>query len=451
MIAPSPERPATLAVRHLAREGRAVLATIGSAQDIASVDALSAEPTQIATEALRAAREEARGREHAERRRLAYVAMTRARGALVLIAPAQTPRSGSTFAALTAAIGDAGLSASITRTEEACALLEQAEAARSERAGAPPPSVDQPATSENAAPAPPARPATSPSRTLTVATTPLMVFGTCARRFQLRNLLTLDEPVSSGQLDLFGTDAFPGEADDERPSAEDADPRALGRAAHRVLEQWPSAAWGTPVDPSAVVARLADEGLPPAAGETLRIAEAVARFVSGPYAQRARERGARLLREEPFLLPVALPDAPAGAERVLALRGAMDLCVQYPDGSVDVIDYKRSRPRADLSPYGFQLRAYALAARRMRGGAALVRAGVVFLGGATEPAMLPGAGTGGALSDAEHEAFEAELAVLGQRLAEARWSDRWEGVPVESCKRLRCGFVTACHGRNRSS
>ena len=108
------------------------------------------------------------------------------------------------------------------------------------------------------------------------------------------------------------------------------------------------------------------------------------------------------------------------------------------------------RPRADLSAYAFQLRAYALAARAITGRGARVRAGILFLGGASEPTMLDGGGADGALANGEHDAFATELAALGARLAAARWSDRWAGVPVETCKALRCGFVPACHGRLRT-
>src|SRR5262249_33285077 len=73
------------------------------------------------------------------------------------------------------------------------------------------------------------------AQTVALATTPLALFDRCPRRFQLRMLLGLEEPVASSQLDLFdvGSDA-------EQESTEDnADPRALGRAAHRVLQRWP--------------------------------------------------------------------------------------------------------------------------------------------------------------------------------------------------------------------
>jgi ATP-dependent helicase/nuclease subunit A len=131
---------------------------------------------------------------------------------------------------------------------------------------------------------------------------------------------------------------------------------------------------------------------------------------------------------------------------MLALRGAMDLLVAHPDGLVDVIDYKRSAARADLSPYEFQLRAYALAAWKRYPGQP-VRAGVLYLGGPTEPSFLRGGGEGGAFSEDDHEGFERDLAALAGRYAQARYEDRWEGMAVERCKQLHCGFVHVCHAR----
>jgi ATP-dependent helicase/nuclease subunit A len=124
----------------------------------------------------------------------------------------------------------------------------------------------------------------------------------------------------------------------------------------------------------------------------------------------------------------------------------MDLLVVHPDGMVDVIDYKRSAARVDLTPYEFQLRSYALAVRERYPGQP-VRAGVLYLAGPTEPAFLAGAGPSGAFSEEEHDEFERELSVLAGRYAQARYEDRWEGVPIDRCKQLHCGFVHVCHTR----
>jgi len=414
----SAERAATLVVRHVGRR-------------LEAEPFEDAEAVPLTTPTLREARLEARAREHAERRRLTYVAMTRARSSLVLVGSAVRPRAGSAWAAISTCMSDPTIANRITRRDDARSLLAEA------------PRAEPPAPAPTTEPAP-ARPATSPARTLAIATTPLSVFRSCPRRFRLRHLLSLDEPVSSGQLDLFAEGAYPGDgADDRGDDTETADPRVLGRAAHRVLERWPREAWGAGTSARDVTRRLVDEGLSATSAETLRIADGIARFLSGSYARSIRP-DAILKREEPFVLEVELPDAPPGP-RCLALRGAMDLLVEHGDGRVDVIDYKRSRPRADLSPYEFQLRAYALAAHR-RSRDSSVRAGVLFLG-AADPTPLSGAAGDGAFSAAEHERFEDELRRLAHRFAEARWNESYDGVAVESCKALHCGFIVACHGR----
>jgi ATP-dependent helicase/nuclease subunit A len=71
---------------------------------------------------------------------------------------------------------------------------------------------------------------------------------------------------------------------------------------------------------------------------------------------------------------------------------------------------------------------------------------VLFLGAQPEPVWLPAQGEGGAISPEEHARFEQGLGWLAQRFAEARGADRWEPVAVETCRRLRCGFLELCHG-----
>jgi ATP-dependent helicase/nuclease subunit A len=438
--------PATLVVKHVGRPPHA--GTLAGAPPGEPDPFDGRELVVLPTAAVRDEQLEARSREAAERRRLTYVAMTRARSVLALVAPAAPPRARSAWRTLAgeptaddddleAAVAprlDPELAPHVTRVVDAAALAVEAASALDDAAPPPPGEVRAPPT--------PARPS-SPARVVALATTPLALFHGCPRRFRLRALLGLEEPVSSGQLDLFGEPDDDAGAEDARAleGAGEADPRALGRAAHRVLERWPAEAWGAPTSEADVAQRLALEGLPATSAETQRMAEGLARFLGGPYARGLRAAGATLGREEPFVLPLA-PAAPAAA--ALALRGAMDLVVTHPDGSIDVVDYKRSRPRADLGPYAFQLRAYALEARRRSPGRP-IRAGIVFLGAAETPAWLPGAGPGGALSEAEHERFAEELADLARRFAEARWSDRFDGVAFDACRRLRCGFVAACH------
>ena len=88
-------------------------------------------------------------------------------------------------------------------------------------------------------------------------------------------------------------------------------------------------------------------------------------------------------REHAFAIGVPAGAAPC----VLELRGAMDLLVVDGDTAF-VVDYKLSAPAIDLTPWAFQLRTYALAARDLEG-VDRVFAGVVFLQGASpEPRWL---------------------------------------------------------------
>ncbi|WP_437681167.1 UvrD-helicase domain-containing protein [Sorangium sp. So ce131] len=427
------DRPAALLVRHHARRLDRPPGP-GALHDAAALGPL----LPISTPALQAARAEVRARERAERQRLTYVAITRARRELVLVGSAAKPRSGSAWLTLKGE-GEvpALLAAAIGATLEARALLADARP--------PAPGTDVYA---RAAPIPRPAPAREPARaqTVQIATASLAAFQGCARRFRLGHLLGISEPAGEGQLGLFdveGPPELPGEA---RIELEDgADPRPPGRAAHRVLQRWPRARWGEPTDPADVVARLAFEGLAPSSPEALRTAEGIARFLGGPYARQVREDEAALVREEAFVLEVE-PSA-AGQRRGarLALSLAIDLAVLRPDGPVDVVEYKRARPRLDLAPYELRLRAAALALKR-RYPDRPVRAGVLFVGAEAEPVWLKGSGARGALSDEEHTRFERELARLAERFSEATSEGRFDGVPVEACRRLRCGFVRACHG-----
>jgi ATP-dependent helicase/nuclease subunit A len=438
-IAESARSAPTLVVRHYAPRpppGRPLVPSKLSALPDLGVTLLP-----IVTGALRAAQAEARAREQAERRRLTYVAVTRPRSTLVLVGSAAAPRTGSAFQSLTAGVLSLELADQITTPERAAELLARAR-----------PSPLRPTSVPLQDLRPPARPPRSPSRLLSIGTTALALFHDCPRRFRMRHLLGIEEPAWGGQLDLFAAAEAP-EPTDDLPLPIDADegaePRARGRAAHRVIQRWPLPCWGAPTDAREVMAKLVAEGLAPEDSETAQIAEAVARFLAGLFARKVREESARAEREHAFVLSVEMT---ARGVRRLALRGAIDLLVEHPDGRLDVIDYKLSRARGDLSPHApheFQLRAYALAVQR-RATSAPVRAGVIFLGGAPDPIWLPGAGAEGTLTDADHERFEAELISLSQRFVDARYQDRFEGVAASTCRRLRCGFLEACHGNHGS-
>ncbi|WP_437281749.1 UvrD-helicase domain-containing protein [Sorangium sp. So ce375] len=453
------DRPAALLVRHYARgvDGRS---RTGALRD---VEASAHGPSlPISTPALQSARAEVRARERAERQRLTYVAITRARRELVLVGAEAKPRSGSAWLTLKAAVdaepraatadlgaeprlttADLGADASTSlagtlgATLDACSLLAGAKA--------PAPGTDAYA---RAAPAPRAPPTAGPVRaqTVLIAAASLAAFQACPRRFRLRHLLGIAEPAGEGQLGLFDVEGPPELPGEERVELEDgADPRPPGRAVHRVLQRWPRPRWGEPTEAAEAIARLAFEGLSPHGPDALRTAEGIARFLDGPYARQLRGEEASLLREEALVLEVEPQRTGRRPGARLALSLAIDLAVLHPGGLIDVVEYKRARPRADLSPYELRLRACALALRR-RHPDRPVRAGVLFIGAEVEPVWLAGSGPMGAIADDDHTRFERDLARLADRFAEARAEDRFDGVPVEACRKLRCGFVRACHG-----
>jgi ATP-dependent helicase/nuclease subunit A len=198
-----------------------------------------------------------------------------------------------------------------------------------------------------------------------------------------------------------------------------------------------------------VASRLAAEGLIAGSAEAQSLSEGIAAFLSSPFARSIREEGAAILREEPFVLSIPSPGAGRTPPRTLALRGAVDLLIERKSGLIDVLDFKLCRARADLAPYAFQLRCYALAVARRAPGRA-VRAGVVYLGSSPEPVHLRGGSPDGSIAPADLDRFEQDLAVLAHRYADARHVERFDGVPAETCRRLGCGFINACHPDKRS-
>ena len=368
----------------------------------------------ITTPLLREAQAEARAREQAERRRLTYVAITRPRDTLVLIGSTQAARPGSAFQSLTAALDDPRIAATITATRAASELLASARPV--------PPRFPVRASESVRAPA---RPTRSPARVLHIGAEPLARFNDCPRRFRMRDLLGLDEPVLAG----------------ERTSRDE--PRARDRVVHRILERWPLARWGERPDPDEICTALLAGGLPRSAEEVPHASAILARFLGSDFAASVRAAGETVERGRAFVFPI---DAASRGAARLDLHGAVDLLIEPASGPIDVIDLQLSRPEAGLSSAREQqLRAQALAVSTRAFGRP-VRAGTFFLDGCTTPVWLPGLGPSGALTDDDHRRTERELATLAARFAESRFRDHFEGVPRATCQRLSCGFLEACHG-----
>jgi hypothetical protein len=283
---------------------------------------------------------------------------------------------------------------------------------------------------------PPLRSADAPPawRSLPIAPTALADFDHCSRRFELVHLLGLPEHVRGTRTPDPTRGTGGGEA---APSAA-LDARAEGTLAHAVLERVPTSAFAGEDAASAASRALVAEGIPVEHERHSVIVARVTRFLGGAYAAAIAQSGASLRREVAFVLPIE--DAEG---RAVVLRGSMDLVVVWPDDTVDVVDYKSARSGAE-GAYGFQLDVYALAARALFPRAPRLRAGLVYLGGASaasEPTWrnLP--------DEAE---VRARLAPMGDRLVRARWSGAFPRVALAHCEAIHCGFIGRCHASLRA-
>jgi RecB family exonuclease len=171
-------------------------------------------------------------------------------------------------------------------------------------------------------------------------------------------------------------------------------------------------------------------GVPTSHPQHAPIAGRAMRFLESAYAREIAARGAEIHREVAFVLSAGEED------RAVTLRGSMDLVVVWPDGDVDVVDYKSARG-GNTQSYAFQLDVYALAARERFPQVRRLRAGLSFLGGGSgEPVWR----------ELRAEAdVRARIAELGRGLVDARWSDSFPRVAIDRCEVIHCGFIGRCH------
>jgi ATP-dependent helicase/nuclease subunit A len=372
----------------------------------------------LRTRALRAAHADAKARDVAERKRITYVAATRARDELVLTLPVAKPRSDSAWQSLATAI-DASLLKGVVRDEEddllAMDLLARAESL-------PPPRTKT--SLEPLLPSPRA-PQRSHAELVAIDAPDLALFAGCARRFQLRVVEGLEEPrPAAPQLDLFAPVGTPSDAIDPFSRGHGGDD-APARAAHRVIERVPHRAFGAPADVADLTARLAREGLAESNSETRKLAEQLGRTLSGAYA--ASLASAQIDRQHPYRLVIP------GNDRRLAVDGSIDLVVRRSDGAVEVVLFKTSAPRSDLSPFELELQLAALALE----GDEMPRAGVLFVG-ETSPRWL-------APFDLDPTSLRERLAAFADAIADARHHATFAPIPRPRCLAIGCGFVAACH------
>ena len=337
-------------------------------------------------------------RERAERQRLAYVAVTRAATEMFFVGGRASDKPLNQGSSTLAVLED--------MTTDLIAVRDVVVPAPTLREGA----VDAAVRSSDVEPT-----VLEPAwRSIPIAPTALADFDHCARRFELVHLLGLPEHARGARS--------------KESDAGVLDARAQGTLAHKVLERLPVESFHTP-DPGSVTRILASLGVPADHPQEPAIAARVLRFVGTAYAKSLGE--ARIEREVAFVLPIEDLEG-----RAVTLRGSMDLVVVWPDGAVDVVDYKSARS-GDPESYAFQLDIYALAARDRYPEATSLRVGLSFLGAGTgEPVWRP---------LAPGDVVRSRVGELGAKLIAARWRDAFPRVPIAKCESIHCGFIGRCH------
>ncbi len=371
------------------------------------VVAHAGEDGPLVTDTQRELSQDARARAQAERQRLSYVALTRAEHELVIPLPAQ-PRNG-TLARTLLNLQREGAFSEIAGSGE-LALSELLEVPKLALSALAPAS------------APPREPSVKACADVVLGVTALADFCGCPRRFSLLQLQGLREPQRT------------------RPAPPGGDAnlaRAAGTAAHHVLQRWPLERWGQTPEATTLADALREGGLDPASGAGTVTLAGLARFLGGPYALKVREQAVRVERE--LELTVVLNNeaaallANASPEPRLVLKATLDLLVEFQDGSLHVIDYKRTR-QGTLPPerYGPQLALYGSAVHTHFG--KRPKLGLLhLLGDPEEPQWLT--------------PKEPSAAELARAFLTAREGDKWEPVLEPVCRSLHCGFVSSCHAR----
>ena len=334
--------------------------------------------------------------EHAESRRLLYVALTRARDRLVL--------SGSTTrsAAGTWAEVVARAPASLLRRRQAAAF--------------PVPAPSRLAPSGPVSIAPPALRPPSPPLPLRLSVTGLAEYARCPRRHWLAVQMQLPEPNV-----------------DERGGHHPERATVRGTLAHSLLAEVDLLA--PPPSRRALLAAAATRrGDDPNCPGTRRILDDVLRFLDSPAGQRlaAWARDGSLRREVPFLL--RLQGSPQ-----CYVDGAID-ALAVDAGGVEVLDFKYApyHPGAEAR-YRLQLAAYALAASRAFGGRS-VRATLHFLRGAVRTVDVTPSG-----EVLKRLAADIPALVLGASRGDGRdLSPAAVGRDDVLCRAEGCGFVARC-------
>jgi hypothetical protein len=129
--------------------------------------------------------------------------------------------------------------------------------------------------------------------------------------------------------------------------------------------------------------------------------------------------------------PKAAAPPVSAAGPVLVVKATLDLLVELRDGSLHVIDYKRTRGSdRDHARYGPQLSLYRHVVERRFG--KVPKVGLLhLLGDADEPEWLTPDAT--------------DPSTLASAFLAARAHDSWPSVAEPRCRSVQCGFVASCH------
>jgi ATP-dependent helicase/nuclease subunit A len=348
----------------------------------------------VSTPSLRTLTHYERARARADRRRLMYVAVTRARERLVFVGAGKPSRTTPHFGSVVATLADAGK----------IDVEEVAPALPIERSLEPTYDVSMvrarpPHTTE-----------------ITIAPTGLQDFDHCARRFELVHLLRLPEPTPRA-LGRFRADGV-----------SEVDARREGHALHALLERIDRRAFGASDAGDQVERLLTSVSLDERARK--RVVAAATRFLESDFARAVQRESADIQRERGFVTTVVAEGM------TVTLRGAMDLVVTWPSGDVDIVDYKSSRD-ADGRTHALQLDVYAYAMQR-EGGGGRMRSGAMFLGadGPCQPRFR---------ASVNAAKLEAKLAKLATLLVAARSTKRFPRAAPKTCHAIGCGYFTLCH------
>lgn len=391
-----------------AEHGLLMRATIGSGQD------------ELPNPLLTRHRELLKEQERAERARLLYVAVTRARDRLIL---SEGARAGEWAAQVREFVGEKKIAAFIAsgKTQAAVAagqaqvLLRQPATARAEPAASGSAEPSQGPERERAEMLAQRRLSFTPPpvRELLVSPTQLADFNRCPRQYCYRQVLRIPEggffrdadgAAEAGALELGLVAHAALEGIDLGPDRE-----AMAAELERVLD---SCAAGIALDPQDRAALGRD---------LLRYLE-------------ARDHSERIVgRELPFFMHLE------DGELLLFVRGQIDVLLEDRGGWV-VRDYKYARPSAqDITDYRVQMECYALAASSGYG-PRQVRAELVFLREQPQTVEVP-------LS--ESQGTRASLLALGRAMLEAERGQEYPKKPsgADECRHLGCGYIGRCWRR----